>query len=261
MKLKEKDKKVNRLISLGTWVIILMAWYFFTSVKESGSFMFPSPQEVLAAFSTILKEGYNGIRLSRHLIDSFRRLFIAVGAASVTAVPLGLLSGYLPKVRAVIDSIVQFYRPIPPLAYYALLIMWLGIEDESKISLLFLAAFAPIYIACAAAVTAINKDYILSAASLGASQKDIFLKIILPASLPSILTSIRTSLGFAYTTLVAAEMTAATSGIGWMVIDASRYLKSDVMFVGIIIMGITGVLMDSSLQYVENKVVFWKGKD
>lgn len=261
MKLKEKDKKVNQLISMGTWILILLAWYFFTSVKGSGSFMFPSPQEVLAAFLTILKEGYNGIRLSRHLIDSFRRLFIAVGAAAVTAVPLGLLSGYLPKVRAVIDSIVQFYRPIPPLAYYALLIMWLGIEDESKISLLFLAAFAPIYIACAAAVTAINEDYILSAASLGASQKDIFFKIILPASLPSILTSLRTSLGFAYTTLVAAEMTAATSGIGWMVIDASRYLKSDVMFVGIIIMGITGVLMDSSLQYVENKVVFWKGKD
>ena len=99
--------------------------------------------------------------MSRHLIDSFRRLFIAVGAAGLLAVPIGLLSGYLPKVRAVIDSLVQFYRPIPPLAYYALLIMWLGIEDESKITLLFLAA-SPIYIAGASAVASINKDYILS---------------------------------------------------------------------------------------------------
>lgn len=261
MKLKKNDKKINNLISVGTWALILVAWYLFTSVKGSGSFMLPSPAEVLSAFTTILKDGYNGISLSQHLIDSFRRLFIAVGAASIVGVPLGLLSGYLPKVRAVIDSIVQFYRPIPPLAYYALLIMWLGIEDESKISLLFLAAFAPIYIAGASAVDTINKDYILSAASLGASQMDIFFKIILPASLPTILTSLRTSLGFAFTTLVAAEMTAATSGIGWMVIDASRYLKADVMFVGIIIMGITGVLMDSSLRYIENKVVFWKGKD
>ncbi|MDN6196035.1 MAG: ABC transporter permease subunit, partial [Atopostipes suicloacalis] len=127
--------------------------------------------------------------------------------------------------------------------------------------LLFLAAFAPIYIAGASAVASINKDYILSARSLGASQKDIFFKIILPASLPDILTSLRTSLGFAFTTLVAAEMTAATSGIGWMVIDASRYLKSDVMFVGIIIMGIFGVLMDNGLKFVENKIVYWKGKD
>ena len=83
----------------------------------------------------------------------------------------------------------------------------------------------------------------------------------MPASLPTILTSLRTSLGFAFTTLVAAEMTAATSGIGWMVIDASRYLKSDVMFVGIIIMGLFGVLMDSGLKYIENKIVYWKGKD
>lgn len=261
MNLKDKNQRVNQLISIGTWLVILASWYFFTSVKDGSSVMLPSPTEVFSAFSIILKNGYNGISLSRHLIDSFRRLFIAVGAAALIAVPLGLLSGYLPKVRAVIDSLVQFYRPIPPLAYYALLIMWLGIEDESKITLLFLAAFAPIYIAGASAVASINRDYILSASSLGASQKDIFFKIILPASLPTILMSLRTSLGFAFTTLVAAEMTAATSGIGWMVIDASRYLKSDVMFVGIIIMGIFGVLMDSGLKYLENRIVFWKGKD
>lgn len=261
MKSKQKEKRANRMLSIGTWIAILAGWYLYTATIGSNSFMLPSPAEVMAAFGTIIKEGYNGISLSRHLIDSFRRLFIAVALAAVTAVPLGLLSGYLPKIRAVVDSIVQFYRPIPPLAYYALLIIWLGIEDESKISLLFLAAFAPIYIACVSAVSGINEDYILSAASLGASQKDIFFKIILPASLPDILTSLRTALGFAYTTLVAAEMTAATSGIGWMVIDASRYLKSDVMFVGIIIMGLTGVLMDSGLQYIETKVVYWKGKD
>lgn len=258
---KDKDKKINRLLSITTWLVIIASWYIFTSFAGKESGLLPSPTEVFSAFSVILRDGYNGIALSQHLLDSFRRLFIAVGAAGLIAVPTGLLSGYLPKVRAVIDSLVQFYRPIPPLAYYALLIMWLGIEDESKISLLFLAAFAPIYIAGASAVASINKDYILSARSLGASQKDIFFKIILPASLPDILTSLRTSLGFAFTTLVAAEMTAATSGIGWMVIDASRYLKSDVMFVGIIIMGIFGVLMDSGLKFVENKIVYWKGKD
>jgi len=142
-----------------------------------------------------------------------------------------------------------------------LLILWMGIDDGSKVTLLYLAAFAPIYIACVAAVNSVNQDYILSSRSLGASQKDVFIKIVLPACMPDIFTGLRTAMGFAYTTLVAAEMTAATSGIGWMVIDASRYLKSDVMFVGIIIMGITGILMDSGLLYLENKFIFWKGKD
>jgi taurine transport system permease protein len=112
-----------------------------------------------------------------------------------------------------------------------------------------------------AAVNSVSQDYILSSKSLGASQKDVFTKVVLPACMPDIFTGLRTAMGFAYTTLVAAEMTAATSGIGWMVIDASRYLRSDVMFVGIIIMGITGIIMDGGLLLLENKLVFWKGKD
>lgn len=101
----------------------------------------------------------------------------------------------------------------------------------------------------------------LNAQSLGASSKDVFFKVVLPSCLPEIFTGLRTAVGVAYTTLVSAEMIAATSGIGWMVIDASRYLKSDVMFVGIIMMGITGVLLDVGLRRLEKKFVFWKGKD
>jgi taurine transport system permease protein len=124
---------------------------------------------------------------------------------------------------------------------------------------LFLAGFAPIYIACVSAVTKINEDYILSAKSLGADRKKVFFKIVLPACLPEIFTGIRTAMGVAYTTLVSAEMVAATSGIGWMVIDASNYLKSDVIFVGILIMGVTGIIIDFGLRYLEKRIVFWKG--
>jgi len=139
--------------------------------------------------------------------------------------------------------------------------MWMGIGQASKIMLLFLAAFAPIYISCIAATNKINPNYILSAQTLGANRKQIFKTIILPACLPEIFTGIRTAVGVSYTTLVAAEMVAATSGIGWMVIDASKYLKSNVMFFGIIIMGLTGILIDFGLQKLERKLVFWKGMD
>lgn len=212
-------------------------------------------------FFSLLENGYNGISFWQHASISLYRLIVSSFCALTVAIPLGLMSGYSRKIRSVVDSVIQFYRPLPPLAYYTLIILWLGIDESSKIMLLFLAAFAPIYLSCVAGVEKINQDFLLIAKSLGANKKDIFLTIVLPACLPEIFTGIRTAVGIAYTTLVSAEMIAATSGIGWMVIDASKYLKSDVMFVGIIIMGCTGLILDLSLKKLEDKIVFWKGKE
>ncbi|MBS4535249.1 ABC transporter permease subunit [Clostridium sp. D2Q-14] len=255
---KKRDKTENRL-TVATWVVILGVWYIVTKLELFSTTLVPSPYKVWTTFLGILKDGYNGVPLFIHLGTSFERLFIALGFAIVTAIPMGLLSGYSRKVKAIIDSIVEFYRPLPPLAYYTLLILWFGIDNTSKVILLYLAAFAPIYIACVSAVNKINVDYILSAKSLGANQKKIFFKIVLPACLPEIFTGIRTAVGVAYTTLVSAEMVAATSGIGWMVLDASNFLKSNVIVVGILIMGFTGILIDFGLRYLEKRIVFWKG--
>lgn len=250
---------IEKLITAATWIIILGCWYIITKFEIVSPTLVPSPYKVWTTFLKILNSGYNGFPLLGHLGSSFERLFTALGLAVVTAIPLGLLSGYFRKIRAVIDSVVEFYRPLPPLAYYTLLVLWLGIDNTSKITLLYLAAFAPVYISCASAVTKINQDYILSAKSLGANQIQIFYKIVLPACMPEIFTGLRTAVGVAYTTLVAAEMVAATSGIGWMVLDASNYLKCDVIFVGIIIMGFTGILIDMVLRFFERKIVYWKG--
>lgn len=255
-----KEQKSHRLISLTTWLVIIAFWCISTNTGLVSSQLLPSPQQVYGAFIRIINDGYNSIPFWKHLGISFYRLFVAVFFALITAIPLGLLSGYFSKFRAVIDSLVSFYRPLPPLAYYMLLILWLGIDEESKIMLLFLASFAPIYIACSSAVARVDETFILSAESMGASKSQVFFTIVVPATMPDIFIGIRTAVGVAYTTLVSAEMVAATSGLGWMVIDASRYLKSDVMFVGIIIMGITGILIDVLLKRLEKKVVFWAGK-
>lgn len=254
-----KKSGSERMITLGTWVVLILAWYLVTRFQWVSSTLFPSPGKVWNTFLTILQNGYNRISLWAHLGASFQRLFTAMGLAILTGIPLGLLSGYFSKVRAVIDSVVEFYRPLPPLAYYTLLILWLGIDNESKIMLLYLAGFAPVYIACVSAVNNIKQDYLLSAKSLGANQKQIFFKIVLPACLPEIFIGLRTAMGIAYTTLVASEMVAATSGIGWMVLDASNFLKSDVIFVGILLMGASGILIDAGLRLIEKKVVFWRG--
>jgi len=256
---ENKKTKTEKILTFSTWASIFLIWYVVAKLGIFTPTLLPGPARVWTAFLNILKNGYNGVPIWIHLGASFKRLFVALFFAIFTAVPLGLLSGYFDKVEAVIDSVVEFYRPLPPLAYYTLLVLWFGIDDTSKQILLFLAAFAPIYIACVSAVRKLNQDFVLSAKSMGASQRNVFFKIVLPASLPEIFTGVRTAFGVAYTTLVSAEMVAATSGIGWMVLDASNFLKSDVIFVGIIIMGITGVIIDAGLRFLERKLIFWKG--
>ena len=196
-----------------------------------------------------------------HLFASLRRLFIAYILAVITAIPLGLLSGYSEKIRAVFEPIIAFVRPLPPLGYYTIIILWMGIGDGSKVMLLFLGAFAPIYLSCVAGVTRVKLDYIYRARTLGANKRQIFFYVIFPSALPDIFVGLRNAMSTAYATSVAAEMVAAVSGIGWMVLDASKYLRSDVIFVGIIIMGITGIMLDKMLLYSERKIVFWKGKN
>lgn len=246
-----------RYLSVATWLVILGLWWLVTEGGFIAPNKLPSPIRVWEAFLLLLDQGYNGQSLWSHLGISFTRLFVAVIAAVVTAVPLGLLSGYVPKVRAVVDSVVHFYRPLPPLSYYTLLIIWLGIDESSKIMLLYLASFAPIYVAAVAAVGRVDQAYILGAQTFGASQGQIFRTVVLPGTLPEVFVGIRTAVGVAYTTLVSAEMIAARAGIGWMVFDAYKYFKTDVVFVGIIIMGLSGILIDRLLGAVESRLVFW----
>lgn len=254
-------KKKSLLITTCVWVVLLAIWFLVTNLKLVSPILFPSPQAVWSTFVSILIHGYNNISFWQHLGITLFRLFSALILAIITAVPLGLASGMSETVHAVVDSLIQFYRPIPPLAYYTILILWLGIGEGSKIILLYLAAFAPIYIACVEGVHHLNQDYILSAKSLGADKWSIFKWVIFPGSLPDIFTGIRTAMGVSFSTLVAAEMVASTSGIGWMVIDASKYLKSSVMFMGIFILGGLGLLLDWLLQLLEKKWIFWKGKN
>ncbi|MEA4896394.1 MAG: ABC transporter permease [Oscillospiraceae bacterium] len=195
-----------------------------------------------------------------HIGVSLGRLLSAFLISALVAVPLGLASGRSRRLHALLEPIIEFYRPLPPLAYYTVLVLWLGIGDGSKIVLLFLACFAPVYLACVSAAAGIGRDYINSAYAMGAGRWKTFIYVIFPACLPDIFTGLRTSLGVGYTTLVSAEMVAAVSGIGWMVLDASRYLRSDITFFGIIVMGITGILLDRALKAAERRLVPWKGR-
>lgn len=249
------------LISTVTLTALLLTWFFLTKWGIVSPLFIPSPLKVWQTFVEIgFGEGYKGNFLWTHLVISLIRICLAFVLGAIIAIPLGLISGYNQTLNAIVSPFIHFYRPLPPLAYYSILIIWFGIGDLSKVTLLFLAGFAPIFIACQSAMEEINPSRMIAAQTLGASKRQLFFYVILPSCLPQIFTGLRTAMGFIYTTLVAAEMVAAVSGVGWMVLDASKFLQSDVIFVGILIMGITGVLIDVGFNLLEKKLIPWKGK-
>ncbi len=250
-----------KLISFISMITVFIVWTMVTHFGWVSPLFMPSPAAVWSAFVDVIQNGYKGNSLFSHIFDSLYRLAIAFILALVTAIPLGLVSGSIKWIRAIFEPFIEFYRPLPPLAYYTLLVLWLGIEDGSKIALLYLAAFAPLYIAAMSSVQKIPQDRIRVGYSLGASKWHLFSEIILPSTLPDLFTGIRTAIGFTYTTLVAAEMVAATTGLGWMVLDASKFLRSDYVIMGIFIMAILAMLLDLVVRSIEKKLVPWKGKE
>lgn len=253
----------TKAASCTTILIILILWYFLTTYTSIPSMILPTPYAVWKSFLEVLREGYgsSGYNLFSHFFSSMKRLLIAFGLNLFTAIPVGLICGKFRAISDFLNPMIEFYRPLPPLAYYTLLVLWMGIGENSKIMLLYLAGFAPLYIACVSGVAKVKSEYIVGAEMLGANKYQIFLHIILPAALPDIFSGIRIAVGVEYTTLVAAEMVAAKTGLGWMVLDASKWLRSDVVFMGVILMGITGILLNSLILSIENRIVHWKGKN
>ncbi|MBQ7545158.1 MAG: ABC transporter permease [Synergistaceae bacterium] len=236
------------LISIGSVFVLVFLWWLGSVLNWFNPVFIPSIGSVKDAFLQTLEDGYKGYSLLYHIGASMKRLFIAVTLAFIAASVLGLVCGMSKVVLAVIDPFIEFYRALPPLAYNTLIVLWLGIGDESKIALLFLSAFAPIFIQTVFGVQRIPRDRINGARSLGADSFTLFFKVIFPSALPDILTGLRTAVGVAYATLVAAEMVASASGIGWMVLDASKYILYPTVYFGIIIMGLIAILIDLVLR-------------
>lgn len=250
-------KWLYRGISVLSLLAAFFVWWLVTARGWVDPLFLPSPRTVWTAFTDILHEGYKGESLLTHIGTSMRRLFLALAAAFATAVPLGILCGRFRWLRAVFDPFIEFYRPLPPLAYYTLLVLWFGITDVSKVILLFLGAFAPLFITSVFSVQRLGGEVINGAKSLGAKGWKLYVFVIFPSILPELLTGLRTAVGVSYATLVAAEMVAAVSGIGWMVLDASKFLRSDIMYLGIIIMALIAIVIDLCIRGLIRKVSPW----
>ncbi len=220
----------------------------------------PGPKVVVERFFKLFSEEFNGANLHEHIGWSIFRVFFAFSIAIITAVPIGLLMGLSATFKGIFDPPIEFYRPIPPLAYLPLMIIWFGIGELAKILLIFLAIFSAIVLNTRAGVRSTGIEQIHAAYSMGASKFQIITQVIFKAAMPEILTGLRIGIGFGWTTLVAAELVAAQAGIGAMIKGASDFLVTDVVIVGIIIIGLIAYLFDLLMRYLERIIVPWKGK-
>ena len=247
-------------ISLATAAAILALWQAASWAHLAPHLFLPTPAEVYAAALSVYQDGYANATLWEHVSASLARIFLAFGFAVVIGVPVGLLMGLSRWAKGVFDAPIEFYWPLPPLAYLPLMIIWLGIGEASKITLLSLAMFAPIALSAQAGVRSVTQERVNAALSLGASRWQLLREVILPSALPEILTGARIALGVGWGTLVAAELIAATRGIGYLIMSASQFLATDVVFVGIAIIAACAFAFSFAMRTLERVLVPWKGQ-
>jgi taurine transport system permease protein len=251
-----------RLLSL---LVLIGVWQLVVSLHVWAPLFVPSPSAVWHQFiqSETVHQGQRGLMgyyLHQHLFASLKRITFGLAAAIAFGVPLGLLLATIKPVQVVVEPYVDFVRALPPLAYFSLLIIWFGINDGSKIWLLFLAAFPPIALSVLSGVRGIPQQRIDAITALGAGRWQTLRHLVLPSVLPELFTGIRLAIGFAWTTIVAAETVNGIPGIGGLAWSTSKFQQTDVAVLCIIVIGLAAIALDQIVKFIERRAVPWRGR-
>ncbi|PKH23882.1 taurine transporter subunit [Enterobacterales bacterium CwR94] len=247
-------------ISLLTLAVLLFIWWGITALQWIGPLFLPAPQQVLHQLLVIASpQGFMDATLWQHLGASLLRILVALLAAVAIGVPVGIAMGLSPTLRGILDPLIELYRPVPPLAYLPLMVIWFGIGETSKILLIYLAIFAPIALSTLAGVKSARQTRLRAAQSLGASHWQVLRYVILPGALPEILTGVRIGLGVGWSTLVASELIAATRGLGFMVQSAGEFLATDVVLAGIAVIALVAFILELGLRALQRRLTPWHG--
>lgn len=268
-----RREKVRRFVlQAGVLVTVLALWWLITAMEWVKPLFLPAPDKVWNAFvqanqcrpisegASRVVCGEQGYYLWEHLLASLKRMGVGVGAAVLIGPILGFLMGSVRWLRDAVDPYLNFLRSLPPLGYIGLLIVWFGIGDASKHLLLFLAAFPPITIATINGIKSIRGDRLHAAQSLGANRAQLTTQVVLPSVLPELINGIRIATGFAWTTVVAAELNNGLPGIGGLAYDAGKLLNTPLTIACIIVIGLAAVALDALIATIGRILVPWQGK-
>ena len=244
-------------ISLATVLALLVIWAIAAAYSVVSPVFLPSPLTVAKALYALNVTGFVDSTLLEHAFASLLRIFGGLAVSLVIGIPAGLAIASSRVGKGILDPIVEFLRPLPPLAYLPLVIIWVGIGEASKITVIALAMLPPIILSTAAGVKAAPVDYVNAARSFGAGRLQVLRHVILPGAIPSILTGIRIALGAGWSTLVAAELVAASQGLGFMIQSAAQFLVTDIVISGIIVIALIAFLFEITVRLIERRLVPW----
>lgn len=236
------------------WVAIILLWYTVHASGLVSPALVPAPHQVAARAWTLLVQEH----LLRDMWASTRRVVIGVALGTAGAVPVGFFLGWYRAVRIAADPVINFFRALPPIALIPLVIVYFGVDELAKIVVLFYASFFAGVIVMYEGISQISPIYVRVARSLGATDAEIFRKVIVPLTLPHILTAVRVALGVAWATLVAAELLAAQTGLGALIQNASTFFLLDIIYVGIICIGLIALIMDLILRRISAWLLAWQ---
>lgn len=241
------------------FVILFICWYFLTSVfRVISAVRFPSPSDVYEAFVQLASVGYADGTLLTHVLHSLELVVLGYAASIVTAVPLGILMGLSRRADGIINPVFQLLRPIPPLAWIPLAILWFGLGPSAEVFVIWLAAFAPLVINTYTGVRLVNPTLVAAARVHGGSTLDVIIDVVIPGALPMIFTGLRISLQVCWMALVAAELVGSTAGLGHIMIIAERDLNSAMIAASMISVAALGVLLTIALSAVETAMMPWR---
>ena len=248
--------------SIASLIFLFLVWWWIKRGPDPmvNDRTFPSLRQSWDAFFELVDIGYRRVGLWDHTWASLGRVLKGLAYGVVVGVPVGFAMGLSNRLRGIFDPIVELLRPVPPLALLPLFIVWFGIGEGSKVNLLFFAAVWIMIIAARAGVLGVQGSKVHAAYSLGANRWQILRYVILPNALPDIFTGMRVALGVCWGTLVAAELTGTTTGLGAMIFAASKFFRMDIVVVSIIIIGVIGVTMDLIMRLLERRLIPWRGK-
>ncbi|MGJ8533251.1 MAG: ABC transporter permease [Alphaproteobacteria bacterium] len=250
----------GRFYSILIVVLLLSAWIITSVFGLVKPFYWPTIGGTGDRIIKLVSEGFRNVPLWEHVGISVYRVLAGVLSGALIGIPLGFSMGLSSVARGLFDPIVEFMRPIPPLALIPLIILWFGIDETAKIALLFLASLFIMTIAARSGVSSVRISKVHAAYSLGASKLQILRHVILPNALPEIFTGLRTSMGVCWGTVVAAELVAADKGVGSMIMIAKNFLQTDTVVIGIIIIGVIGYIIEMFMRFLERVFIPWKGK-
>ena len=248
------------VISTISIAILLLVWFVVTNFGFVPAEYLPSPQALISRFWTLLREGYQGESLFGQIGASLSRTLGGFAIGGTFGVAVGLAAGYSSTVAAVISPVMSFIRPIPPIAFIPMVVLYFGLGETGKIVLITVTAFNYAVVNAQAGAAGTPMAYRRAAATLGLSKWQEFWKVIFPAALPSIFTGLRVALALSWAVVVAAELVGAQTGLGFMINNAALLFDIPTVFIGIALIGLIGLILNTIIEVAESRIVHWRGR-